>query len=75
MRHLFYLNGELLWDGEEACPFKPLKVLQAENAKMSKYNHSRKARVKRRWYQNVGDGAKLTKAGTNPNDAPRGGKK
>lgn len=35
---------------------------------MSKYNRSKKARKARIWNQNVGDGAKLSKDGKNPND-------
>jgi hypothetical protein len=35
---------------------------------MSKYNRSKKSRRKRIWYQNVGDGARLSKDGKNPND-------
>lgn len=38
---------------------------------MSKYNRSRRVRRSRRWLQNVGDGAKLTKEGNNPNDKPK----
>lgn len=38
---------------------------------MSKYNRSRKSRKGRRWYENVGDGAKLSKDGNNPNDKPK----
>ena len=38
---------------------------------MAKYNHSKKSRKGRRWLQNVGDGAKLTKDNQNPNDKPR----
>lgn len=37
---------------------------------MSKYNRSRKVRKARRWFKNVGDGAKATKEGTNVNDKP-----
>jgi hypothetical protein len=36
---------------------------------MSKYSHSKKARRTRKWLKNVGDGAKLSKEGKNPNDA------
>ena len=39
---------------------------------MSKYNHNRKTRKGRRWFENVGDGAKLSKEGKNPNDFPKG---
>ena len=35
---------------------------------MSKYNRNAKARRGRVWYQNVGDGAKLSREGKNPND-------
>lgn len=38
---------------------------------MSKYNHNAKARRKRRWLENVGDGAKLSKDNLNPNDKPK----
>lgn len=38
---------------------------------MSKYNHSKKVRRARRWYVNVGDGAKLSKDNLNPNDKPK----
>ena len=39
---------------------------------MSKYNRSAKARKKRRWLVNVGDGARLTRENQNPNDKPKG---
>lgn len=38
---------------------------------MSKYNRNPKARRGRRWLENVGDGAKLSKDGKNPNDQPK----
>jgi hypothetical protein len=38
---------------------------------MAKYNRNAKARRNRRWLANVGDGAKLTKEGNNPNDKPK----
>lgn len=37
---------------------------------MSKYSRTKNARKARRWFKNVGDGAKLTKEGTNVNDKP-----
>ncbi len=39
-----------------------------ESREMSKYNHSPKVRQTRAWYENVGDGAKLSKEGKNSND-------
>ncbi len=38
---------------------------------MSKYNRNAKARKRRRWFVNVGDGGKLSTEGRNPNDAPK----
>ena len=38
---------------------------------MSKHNHNRRARRTRRWLKNVGDGAKLSREGNNPNDAKK----
>jgi hypothetical protein len=38
---------------------------------MSKYNHNKKTRRNRKWLANVGDGAKLTREGNNPNDAKK----
>jgi len=35
---------------------------------MAKYNRSAKARKARRWFVNVGDGGKLSKENSNPND-------
>lgn len=39
---------------------------------MAKHSRSKKARAKRRWYQNVGDPIDLKKVNqANPNDLPR----
>jgi len=38
---------------------------------MSKYNHSKKSRRLRVWFENVGDGGKLSREHKNPNDGKK----